>query len=687
MAFFMLFAAVVGVVQLAVIAGWVRSVRITTLIQAVVIGAVVCGPVTVGVQWVVSRVIQARTSRFLGTIVEEAGRTYDPVVEEILKLLPLLLLAIFLRRVHRQLGWTDHFMIGTALGSGFALAEALMRFSITPRGLLPAGGGYVVGGVGMIMHTPASALMTWQPQPVELGSGVYSLGHALWTGVAALGVAWLFRSRVWLKPLGVVPLALSSFSHMYYNAQGFTPLTRTWMAQWSTQVFMTLHDHLIWLVLALIAADRFVIARASARSPGLLLPGESKYALNPWPVLKAGVIGAPWSVLPAWNVALQRRAAWYGLGARLPEASASAAVTAVGQLGRVRRSDWRAGRERGLLAALRRGNWQVRVNWRTVVVLVLWVVSVIPGLVFLVVGGWPTTRWVQQAMLGPVGAVFLVLGVLAGVAFMVSRVPALIKGLRRLPRPAWHEMRLRPLGRLAIAATSVFTSGMLIARLFTTGDATAYVVQNFHILEALANLLLAAGLALMIVGLIWFPPSLLMLGGLGTLELVISQALLVTETVGLATALTGAALSQAAGQPPGGGDDGREEPAEEAPNEDTGKRFSGDPEPHPTEEYDAAAHKLADRIGGEPQQRFPSDPNKEFDAISKDYVAESKGANFTGGKQWRNQAKLAFQAAQETGRTPYFHFNGPPGPKVYEALARYAERYMIEPIIDITPLP
>ncbi|EWM10538.1 hypothetical protein KUTG_00842 [Kutzneria sp. 744] len=102
---------------------------------------------------------------------------------------------------------------------------------------------------------------------------------------------------------------------------------------------------------------------------------------------------------------------------------------------------------------------------------------------------------------------------------------------------------------------------------------------------------------------------------------------------------------------------------------------------------DADADKLAERIGGESRMKFENDPaGKEYDTITDRYVAETKPANFTLNKDWRRQAKAVFDMAVKTGRTPYFHFEGPPGPGVLEALKRYAERYAIEPVIDLEPL-
>lgn len=101
---------------------------------------------------------------------------------------------------------------------------------------------------------------------------------------------------------------------------------------------------------------------------------------------------------------------------------------------------------------------------------------------------------------------------------------------------------------------------------------------------------------------------------------------------------------------------------------------------------DRAADLLAERIGGEASVRFANGPANEFDALSTEYVAQAKPANFTLNQAFRNQAKATFEVALQSGRTPYFQFDGPPGPGVLNTLSRYADRYGIEPVIDLTPL-
>lgn len=101
---------------------------------------------------------------------------------------------------------------------------------------------------------------------------------------------------------------------------------------------------------------------------------------------------------------------------------------------------------------------------------------------------------------------------------------------------------------------------------------------------------------------------------------------------------------------------------------------------------DRAADLLAERINGEASVRFANGPANEFDAVSTDYVAQAKPANFTLNQAFRNQAKATFEVAIQSGRTPYFQFDGPPGPGVLHTLSRYADRYGIESVIDLTPL-
>ncbi|SMF90179.1 Uncharacterized conserved protein YukE [Paenibacillus uliginis N3/975] len=102
---------------------------------------------------------------------------------------------------------------------------------------------------------------------------------------------------------------------------------------------------------------------------------------------------------------------------------------------------------------------------------------------------------------------------------------------------------------------------------------------------------------------------------------------------------------------------------------------------------DEAADMLSKKLGGQSRVKFSNDPNRrEFDTISDQYIAQTKPPLNSLDKQFRKQAKATIEAAIETGRKAYFHFEGKPDDRVLRQLKEYAERYGVEIIIDTKPL-
>lgn len=133
-----------------------------------------------------------------------------------------------------------------------------------------------------------------------------------------------------------------------------------------------------------------------------------------------------------------------------------------------------------------------------------------------------------------------------------------------------------------------------------------------------------------------------------------------------------------------------DKPDEEKPDETEGTpqevpRYSG--ELQKVNKPDAAADALAERLGGESRMKFDSDPiGREFDAISDEYVAQTKPALQQVNKKVRDQMKATFEAAEQTGRRVYYHFEGEPAQSVIDKLHEYSQRYGIEVHIDTDPL-
>lgn len=124
---------------------------------------------------------------------------------------------------------------------------------------------------------------------------------------------------------------------------------------------------------------------------------------------------------------------------------------------------------------------------------------------------------------------------------------------------------------------------------------------------------------------------------------------------------------------------------EKTPEVETGDgRYSGNLAKVNKPDPDADA--LAERMGGESRVKFENDPDgREFDAVSDDYVGQAKPANFQVGKAFRDQAKATFEAARESGRGVYYHFDGEPQPGVIAKLNEYAARYGVHLKIDTNP--
>ncbi|MBO0805596.1 MAG: hypothetical protein J2P25_21280 [Nocardiopsaceae bacterium] len=166
---------------------------------------------------------------------------------------------------------------------------------------------------------------------------------------------------------------------------------------------------------------------------------------------------------------------------------------------------------------------------------------------------------------------------------------------------------------------------------------------------------------------------------------VISRVPIISRIVSEGEDVDEAVVEEETGEPETGGDspgsDGPE-PGASGPKPDNGGLGPLESANAP----DPAAPRLAQRIGGQPSVKFANGPDSEFDAVSDQYVAQSKPANFKLGSDFRDQAKVTFEVAIQSGRIPYFQFDGPPGPGVLSALQRYAARYGIEPVIDLTPL-
>ena len=104
---------------------------------------------------------------------------------------------------------------------------------------------------------------------------------------------------------------------------------------------------------------------------------------------------------------------------------------------------------------LRRPDLRALRSWQSVV----WVLAVVPALAYLVVGGFPATRGLQQAMRGTVGLWWLVAAGVATTVLVAAQVPPLLRAVRAVADPSIHETRGRLQLRLGTAS-----AGLVAAR-------------------------------------------------------------------------------------------------------------------------------------------------------------------------------------------------------------------------------
>lgn len=166
-----------------------------------------------------------------------------PVVEEVVKALPLLLWTTLLRPTHRHGTLSDFWLLGFAIGAGFSFHEDALY------GRLVASG-FEDGLTGTLF-------------PIFLTGSQFVITHAGWTALAGLGVGVfsLYRRRPWGWMVGLGLLAVPILDHAAVNWRGTgSGLIRTIVADGELgAVLLTLS------VIACLAHDAWILKWAGDR--------------------------------------------------------------------------------------------------------------------------------------------------------------------------------------------------------------------------------------------------------------------------------------------------------------------------------------------------------------------------------------------------------------------------------------
>ncbi|GAA3572043.1 hypothetical protein GCM10022419_061140 [Nonomuraea rosea] len=372
--------------------------------------------------------------------------------------------------------------------------------------------------------------------------------HIAWSALASLGVGMLLRWRGPARLLGFMPLVLVAGAHAAHNFD-VARTARSTVGDALAQPFVAVEPLLgLWPFLALafaIWSDSRALRRGKVASPQLLLAGERPTALSSLATVgRYALIRPPCTAMVAHRYVLLRRTAWYaGRAAERDLASAACAkMQASPTFISWRGVGLRAGLSQRLSGRGRRGPWM----------LLIWAVLALPVLAYFVLGATPELADVQRALAGPV--VFPLLLALSGVglALVIWHLAIAVRSLALAWRDTLTERATRVQLRLLAGTGTLLLGAVTLTSWLRGARPDQHVISNAHVLNALNDLLLYGGLALLLAGFVLFPPAgLIGLAGGGLVAVpTITTGFITLEALGF----TGILLSQAT--PEQGGDNG-----------------------------------------------------------------------------------------------------------------------------------
>lgn len=518
-AVFMVAATVYGVAQLLVLSAPTRSLRVSTVLVGIAVGVYGCGVAAALAELASTRGVAEATGASLTEAVKAASYTVDPVIEELVKLAPLLLMAWNVR-IRRQAGLTDYVVLGAALGAGFGLLEAVARYGLDAGRAIPhPAGGWAVPDSLRAPYIPGAeqVFSAWFPAPqgtLELGERTPEVGaspHLVYTALAALGVGVLLHAKGWTRVLGLLPPVAASVLHMLTNYAAAHPADRDAASRVDAFEGALWAVPLVCLAVAM-AADLRQVRRGKRDAPDVLLPAERAGRSGLSALAAYGAWCVPWSTLMALRFARLRRSLLYGMPGGPPYPGAeSLHRTVAWSAAQIDASDrehaWRGVGLRTVARAAR-GLRDPRRAWLVLIPVAL----TLPALLFLAVGSFPAGAEVRRYFTSGDGPYLLIGLGAAGLLWTAWQLARLLR--------AWRSTRAFPHGevlalirlRLWTAAGGCVVGTALLLRLADGTAPSAPVIRTLHLLDALHDFATYLGFALLLLSLLaLLPPG----GGLG----------------------------------------------------------------------------------------------------------------------------------------------------------------------------
>ncbi len=507
-------ALLYGVFQLWLFASPTRTIRFRTAMTGFVCGAVVTFPLAVLLGWSWVRLADRFVTRPRFELVLWASWTVDPFIEELVRLVPLIVVLMVVPRCRWQWSLSDLVVLGAAVGSGYRWGEHLARYPSAPNPvwaeLSPYAGGWFLGGLdGTKVEPPWVWVFDWLPEGVTVADNTFAPGLfqiynvlLVWGTLGGLAIGlWTVGDRQaavsrWsLRSTSVALVIFAGLSHAAVNAQARA-------GEWPLGLLSVprLFEPWFWawplFALTLAMAADWIMAVRSEYDPSRFRVTEANEPI----ALATLALQRPAVSVPAvlGFVRMRRNAVRLAPAddepADLADAVAAMALTLSTQL----ESDiglWdEVATER---AQIRRTRLRRLVGWPglllSTAVVLLWLFPV----AYFVAGG--TFRWagVQNWIIdhssfavAPAVAAALLTVVVAGLT--VTRWPSIPDTI--------SELKARLVFGLLTQGFTLAGTGLILYRYRTGNSLNGPLMTNvFHGLEAMAALLLVAGLAVLVL--------------------------------------------------------------------------------------------------------------------------------------------------------------------------------------------
>jgi hypothetical protein len=513
-------------------------VRLSTVLLALAVGAYGCGVTTAVVQLAYTRLWADESGQSLITVVNTTSYTVAPWVEELIKIAPLLLAGCSLR-IRRQWGLTDFAVLGGALGAGFGLLEAVLRFGLDADRARVRGEGWIIPDSLSPPYVPGlgQLLTAWLPAPFShLGTAgppaIETFQHLVLSTLAGFGVGLLWRARGWLRLLSVVPVAAAVFHHTVNNYAAREPGSQAdqWLENLDAHAWAA---PLVCLAIALVVDLRH-LRRGRRAVPGVLLAAERADGDSVAALLRYSAWRVPWSLLIGLRYVRLRRSLLY--------AAASAPTTETEELRRVV-----AGITSRMDASDNPQAWQA-VNLRTWLkaagtgrsprgrcLLLVPCVLALPALLFLGVGSFKATAGLQEFFTAGPGPKIMTGFGIAALAWIIYQLTVLLRTWRAVAAGPVAELLAAHRFRFGIALGSATTGTFLLWQALGEAGPDGKSIRTLHLLDALDTFLVYLGFALLLLSLlVLFPPGGFALAGGGVAGALTAEAALHAGVLGSA---------------------------------------------------------------------------------------------------------------------------------------------------------